>query len=454
MKFGNEKPSREEMKRMFCKAVRIMIERTMKLHDYVYDGRIIRQREGGSIGLDLTGVVADIYMGHWDQRYREKLSNQNIICKLYKRYKDDINLVVQDLNEERTDRKEKERSILSRCMKLADSIHPSIKVTGDAPSNYKDNKLPILDLKVWIEEVNPDSYKIITSHYMKDVSTRAVININSSHSLQMKKNVMVNEILRILRNCNEFYPWKEVTKHISYFMQRLQFFGYDKKLRYEIIRTALKKHRSKKLERKESTNESIEMKNKQKWFLKGDNKPDAVMFVPATRNGELKKEIQRAAEKNKMKLKVVEKVESSVHSELQRSNPFKSSLCRKEKCVVCKLGSNVNCRARGCVYEMICDECGRRYRGQTGNSLQERINQHFEDWRRGQDTSPLHKHGLMYHQGNTFPVTVKILKNCQSDPTTRKITEAVLIDELSPAEMMNSKCEWTYVKLNKISTRY
>jgi len=96
------------------------------------------------------------------------------------------------------------------------------------------------------------------------------------------------------------------------------------------------------------------MKNKQKWFLKGDNKPDAVMFVPATRNGELKKEIQRAAEKNKMKLKVVEKVESSVHSELQRSNPFKSSLCRKEKCVVCKLGSNVNCRARGCVYEMIC----------------------------------------------------------------------------------------------------
>ena len=179
-------------------------------------------------------------------------------------------------------------------------MHESIKVTGDAPSNYKDNKLPILDLKVWIEEVNPGSYKIITSHYMKDVSTRAVININSSHSLQMKKNVMVNEISRILRNCNEFYPWKEVTKHISYFMQRLQFSGYDKKLRYEIIRAALKKHRSKKLERKESTNESIEMKNKRKWFLEGDNKPDAVMYVPATRNGELKKEIQRAAEKNKM----------------------------------------------------------------------------------------------------------------------------------------------------------
>ena len=48
---------------------------------------------------------------------------------------------------------------------------------------------------------------------------------------------------------------------------------------------------------------------------------------------------------------------------------------------------------------------------------------------------------------------VKILKNCFGDPTTRRITEAVLIDELTSEDTMNAKNEWTYVKLNKLSIR-
>ena len=45
---------------------------------------------------------------------------------------------------------------------------------------------------------------------------------------------------------------------------------------------------------------------------------------------------------------------------------------------------------------------------------------------------------------------LKILKNCFGDPITRRISEAVLIDELSADETMNGKNEWTYIKLNKI----
>ena len=45
---------------------------------------------------------------------------------------------------------------------------------------------------------------------------------------------------------------------------------------------------------------------------------------------------------------------------------------------------------------------------------------------------------------------MKILKKCFSDPTGRKITEAVFIDELTTTETMNGKKEWSYVKLNKL----
>ena len=54
-------------------------------------------------------------------------------------------------------------------------------------------------------------------------------------------------------------------------------------------------------------------------------------------------------------------------------------------------------------------------------------------------------------KGREFKVGVKMLKNCFGDPTTRRITEAVLIDELTAEETMNAKNEWTYIKLNKIT---
>ena len=136
-------PSDEEKKRMFCLAVRIMIEKTMSLHDYVFDGDIIRQKGGGSIGLDLTGVVADIYMDYWDEKFKEVLRNSNIEVKLYKRYKDDINLVLEiDYNAE-VGRAENEAVILKTIIEKANSIHASIRVTGDIPSRYQDNRLPI-----------------------------------------------------------------------------------------------------------------------------------------------------------------------------------------------------------------------------------------------------------------------------------------------------------------------
>ena len=432
---------------MFCRAIRIMIMRTMSLHDYVFDGKIIPQKEGGSIGLDLTGVIADIYMCHWDKLFLEKLSENNIHAMLYERYKDDVDLIVENEKENGKDQAEKEKNTLQECMELAGSIHPSIRVTGDIPSNYADNRLPILDLKVWIAEIRAGIWKIKTSHYIKDVSTRAVINCRSSHPVEMKKNVMVNEVLRILRNCNEYCPWEEVSQHISYFMMRLQFSGYDQQFRYEITKMALKKHKRARPDNVEQKNTTT---NKKKWFQK-KKEVDAVMFVQATEDGQLKKELQRCADRNQMKIKMIEKVENSLRKELQRSNPFKEETCGNTRCQICQGQTGVNCRARGCIYEMICLECERKYRGQTGNSAQERVNTHFKDWKRKDSKCPLYRHSQLYHNGERFRVGVKILRNCFGDPTTRRITEAVLIDELSAEEAMNAKNEWTYVKLNKLS---
>ena len=426
--------------------------------------RYIRQREGGSIGLDLTGVVADIYMGHWDSILISKLEEHNIGVKMYKRYKDDIDLILENNNDDNVqeERKEFEGAIISYIKCLADSIHESIKVTGDIPSNYEDNRLPILDLKVWIGEITTGTYKVITSHYMKTVSSRAVINKDSSHSENMKLNVMVNESMRILKNCSQYLEWDEVASHLTYFVRRLQFSGYSQKFRYDVISKAFKKYddleRRKSLAREntdpneETTTErnKIKTNKKKRWYAK-DNKYESVMFVQSTKGSVMKNEIQKCADRNKVKIKVVEKVECSVRNELQRSDPFKKKDCGRTDCIMCKLASGYDCRTRGCVYQLECIECQRKYRGQTGNSGYERVNQHFDDWRRQLEISPLFRHSQLYHNGQEFEVGVKILKQCYGDATKRQIAEAVLIDELTEEETMNSKNEWNYINLKKIN---
>ncbi len=226
-------------------------------------------------------------------------------------------------------------------------------------------------------------------------------------------------------------------------MKRLQFSGYDQGCRYEVVKKALRK-------KEESLNNNdIPRKTKSK---KWNEEAHKVMFVQATKDGELKREIERCAKKNGLEMKVVEKVGHTIRTELQKSNPFKEDGCGRDNCMVCRNSLGVDCRIRGCVYELLCETCQRKYRGQTGNSIGERTNEHFDDWQRGEEESPLQRHSQLFHNGERFPVSVKVLKKCFGDPTGRKISEAVLIDQLSSNETMNGKNEWTYVKLNKLST--
>ena len=73
------------------------------------------------------------------------------------------------------------------------------------------------------------------------------------------------------------------------------------------------------------------MKKKKCWY-KNDDKTKAVMFVQATEDSRLKKEIQQCAARNKLEIKIIEKVENSDKKELQKSIPFKTQTCVKETC--------------------------------------------------------------------------------------------------------------------------
>ena len=218
--------------------------RTMGLHDFKFNGKVYRQREGGAIGLDLTGVIADIYMCYWDSKLINLISDRNWRLIVYKRYKDDINFIVSRETEGSNEKSvyESEEETVKEIKKMAESIDPAIRVKTDARYEHDDKKLPLLDIKVWIGENAEGKRKVMYEHYMKDVSNRSVIRERSAHSEKTKFNVMVNEGGRILRNCSPDIDWQVVAKHVTYFVKRMQFSGYDKKFRYRVVKKPLQKY--------------------------------------------------------------------------------------------------------------------------------------------------------------------------------------------------------------------
>ena len=139
----------------------------MKNHVYNFNGELRKQKEGRAIGIDITGEIAKIFMTWWDKQLLLRLNELNINPFLYKRYVDDISIGVHAIEEgyeyvegglNRLEEGEmnnipRDQRTFDIIRKIGDDIHKSIQLTADVPSNYSDGRVPILDLKCWIEEI-------------------------------------------------------------------------------------------------------------------------------------------------------------------------------------------------------------------------------------------------------------------------------------------------------------
>ena len=62
----------------------------MKNHVNKFDGTVRKQAKGGAIGLELTGVLAQIFMMWWDREFEARVERLGIPLYMYRRYVDDI----------------------------------------------------------------------------------------------------------------------------------------------------------------------------------------------------------------------------------------------------------------------------------------------------------------------------------------------------------------------------
>ena len=150
-----EKMADEEMiKKMLGKALEIGVKAVMQNNVYRFADEIRVQEKGGAIGVKMTGDLAKAVMVPWDKQFVEKLARLEIRRKLYTRYIDDQNIVVEELEPgSRYNREEEKIEIVEEMIErdreipgdqrtfeivreVGDSLEEMIKLTADYPSNH------------------------------------------------------------------------------------------------------------------------------------------------------------------------------------------------------------------------------------------------------------------------------------------------------------------------------
>ena len=213
----------------------------MHLKSYFKVGDIIYlQASGSPIGLELSGAVSRPFMMYWDSMYLDKVEKAGMNMMMYERYIDDSNQVpvvpppgssydiIQRkvlVNMEVAEIDEYEDERLSNILKtIANEVHEDIKMEDDHPGRHEDKKMPILDMNVWMDD---DGF-LVYQHYQKPIASTKVTHSQSAQSLQCKRSVHTQEILRRLLNSSSRLSWEgDIAPVISEYMGRMAVAGYS-----------------------------------------------------------------------------------------------------------------------------------------------------------------------------------------------------------------------------------
>ena len=106
----------------------------------------------------------------------------------------------------------------------------------DLPCRYPDKKLPILDMKCWIDEEGMAQYM----HYEKVVASKQIIPARSAHSNSSKRSVHISEIVRRCLNTSKRLGWKEYfVPALEDYMTRMMKAGYHEQYRRDVLAHAI-----------------------------------------------------------------------------------------------------------------------------------------------------------------------------------------------------------------------
>ena len=262
-------PSR---RKILGKVLELAVITVYRSNVYRFAGKTYLQQDGSPIGLDLSGEIGRLVMAQFDMDFMDRCEKSRIHVDLNQRYVDDDDLVQPaippgykvgqsgliefrkewedlDISEGLPDDERTTNVMVS----LANQIDPNIVMTGDCPSKHDSGRVPMLDLAIYVEEVDKEVntdvglFRIIVEQvsygfYKKPLASKLILRSSTAIPQKMKYENAANELIR--RGLNTMRGMKgfenERRKVTNEFMKTLQLSGYDESFRYQTALSAYK----------------------------------------------------------------------------------------------------------------------------------------------------------------------------------------------------------------------
>ena len=103
-----------------------------------------------------------------------------------------------------------------------------IQMTFDCPSLNADGKMPVLDLKMWMDDI--DSAKVVKySFYEKPMAAKVTVLKESALSWRVKKMALSGEVCRRYLNCSQdMVEEGEADRHVDWLCWKMFKSGYSR----------------------------------------------------------------------------------------------------------------------------------------------------------------------------------------------------------------------------------
>ena len=123
----------------------------------------------------------------------------------------------------------------------------------DFPSAHSTGRIPILDMEVWVSKEQGSKERgskeqkishISFNHYSKPMASKDVIYERSAFTTREKKNILLEEASRRLRNCSPGSTWKSKAVHLTTLNLQMRRCGHKQEFRNMITCRAVAKYQN------------------------------------------------------------------------------------------------------------------------------------------------------------------------------------------------------------------
>ena len=244
--------------------------------------------------------------------------------------------------------------------------------------------------------------RIRHTYFRKPMASEQVTWSRSALSARAKRDILINDLCRRLRNCDRWTDRETKEYIISDYCRSLRMGEHKEEFRelvcmramrsnmksWENDRNGIKKIYRNRREVEERWEAEGGRPDKASWFRKGGT--TGVLMVPSSARGRIKEKVEKILERmpgpKGQKMKVLEEPGPSIRQSVIKSDPNPNQVCGRS---LCPLGRDDKCHNKcykeGVQYTIVCRRCNdsgdppKIYIGETHRSVYTRFNGHLVD---------------------------------------------------------------------------